>query len=184
MRGWSSGPPRPTTPRPLRDSRHRRPRRPRRRRHVPAAVQAVIAVDVPILGINLGRLGSCPRRRPTSWRRCSRSSSRRVRAAATDGAGGRDPARWPARGPDFTALNDFVIARGSFARVVRLSVSIDESHLATFVADGLVVSSPSGSTGYSFSAGGPILDRPANGNVVASTGSVSCPGRCKPGPGR
>ena len=68
---------------------------------------------------------------------------------------------------DLHGLNDIVIARGSLARVVRLDVSIDESHLATFVADGLVVSSPTGSTGYSFSAGGPILD-PHSRNLVVT----------------
>jgi NAD+ kinase len=56
------------------------------------------------------------------------------------------------------ALNDIVIARGSLARVCRLDVAIDDSHLATFIADGLVVASPTGSTGYSFSAGGPIVE--------------------------
>ena len=65
------------------------------------------------------------------------------------------------------ALNDIVIARGSLARVCRLDVSIDDSHLATFIADGLVVASPTGSTGYSFSAGGPILD-PASRNLVVT----------------
>ena len=64
------------------------------------------------------------------------------------------------------ALNDVVIARGSLARVVRLETSIGESHLATFVADGLVVASPTGSTGYSFSAGGPILDPTARNLIV------------------
>ena len=73
------------------------------------------------------------------------------------------------RTPDgtFTALNDIVVARGSLARVVRLDVSIDESHLATFVADGLVVASPTGSTGYSFSAGGPIVE-PHSRNLVVT----------------
>ena len=65
------------------------------------------------------------------------------------------------------ALNDIVIARGSLARVCRLDVSIDDTHLATFIADGLVVASPTGSTGYSFSAGGPILD-PASRNLVVT----------------
>ena len=65
------------------------------------------------------------------------------------------------------ALNDIVIARGSLARVCRLDVSIDDSHLATFIADGLVVASPTGSTGYSFSAGGPILD-PKSRNLVVT----------------
>src|SRR5258707_3039491 len=64
------------------------------------------------------------------------------------------------------ALNDVVVARGSLARVVRLEVSIDTSHLATFISDGLVVASPTGSTGYSFSAGGPILDPTARNLVV------------------
>jgi NAD+ kinase len=51
--------------------------------------------------------------------------------------------------------------------VVRVDVAIDESHLATFISDGLVVASPTGSTGYSFSAGGPILD-PASRNLVVT----------------
>jgi NAD+ kinase len=77
------------------------------------------------------------------------------------------PAGGAAEGPEFVALNDVVIARGSLARVVRLDVAIDESHLATFIADGLVVASPTGSTGYSFSAGGPILD-PISRNLVVT----------------
>jgi NAD+ kinase len=81
---------------------------------------------------------------------------------ATIRPGGR-----PDGGTTFTALNDVVIARGSLARVCRLDVSIEESHLATFVADGLVVASPTGSTGYSFSAGGPILD-PVSRNLVVT----------------
>ena len=65
------------------------------------------------------------------------------------------------------ALNDIVVARGSLARVCRLDVAIDDSHLATFIADGLVIASPTGSTGYSFSAGGPILD-PISRNLVVT----------------
>jgi hypothetical protein len=64
------------------------------------------------------------------------------------------------------ALNDIVVARGSLARVCRLDVAIDGTHLATFIADGLVIASPTGSTGYSFSAGGPILDPGARNLIV------------------
>jgi NAD+ kinase len=67
---------------------------------------------------------------------------------------------------DHYALNDVVVARGSLARVCRLDVTIDRSHLATYVADGLIVASPTGSTGYSFSAGGPIVDPVARNLVV------------------
>ena len=70
-------------------------------------------------------------------------------------------------GREFFALNDVVVARGALARVVRLDVAIGPSHLATFIADGLIVASPTGSTGYSFSAGGPILD-PLSRNLVVT----------------
>jgi NAD+ kinase len=69
------------------------------------------------------------------------------------------------------ALNDIVIARGSLARVCRLDVSIDDSHLATFIADGLIVASPTGSTGYSFSAGGPIVEPSSRTLIVTPIAS-------------
>ena len=65
------------------------------------------------------------------------------------------------------ALNDVVVARGALARVVRMDVAIGPSHLATFIADGLVVSSPTGSTGYSFSAGGPVV-APDSRNLIVT----------------
>ena len=68
---------------------------------------------------------------------------------------------------EFTALNDVVVARGRLPRVLRLDVAVGDSHLATYVADGVVVSSPTGSTGYSFSAGGPVLD-PLSRNIVVT----------------
>ncbi len=132
------------------------------------AVQAVIAVDVPILGINLGRIGFLSKAETDELE----SVLELLQAGAYELrprmglAGAILPAGRPAS-LTFTALNDIVIARGSLARVVRMSASIDESHLATFIADGLVVSSPTGSTGYSFSAGGPILD-PHSRNLVVT----------------
>lgn len=55
------------------------------------------------------------------------------------------------------ALNEVTIARDALARMVSLKTTVDDLKLTTYVADGLIVSSPTGSTGYSLSAGGPVV---------------------------
>ena len=57
----------------------------------------------------------------------------------------------------FSALNDIVINKGALARIIELNVAIDNHFLTIFRSDGLIISSPTGSTGYNLSAGGPIL---------------------------
>lgn len=133
------------------------------------AARAVAEVDVPIIGVNLGKVGFL-----------SKAEAHELEAVLGRVVGGAYridermalqaqilPAGRPATGELFIALNDVVVARGSLARVVRLDVEIGGSHLATFIADGLIVATPTGSTGYSFSAGGPILD-PVSRNLVVT----------------
>jgi NAD+ kinase len=129
---------------------------------------AVIAVDVPLIGINLGKVGFLSK--------AEAGDMEDVLATIADGdfsleermaIEGRIRRGGAVAVERLVALNDFVVARGSLARVCRLDVAIDDTHLATFIADGLVVASPTGSTGYSFSAGGPILD-PSSRNLIVT----------------
>ena len=114
--------------------------------------------DIPILGVNLGRLGfltSC--------------QSEDIEAALKNLASGDYVAQprmaLSARAIDATgearkewrALNDFVLHKGGFARVVRLNIFVDGESIGTYAADGIVISTPTGSTAYSLSAGGPVV---------------------------
>ena len=65
----------------------------------------------------------------------------------------------------FQALNEVVVSRGRLARIVRVATWIDGDYLTTYAADGVIVSTPTGSTGYGLAAGGPILP-PELRNIV------------------
>lgn len=57
----------------------------------------------------------------------------------------------------FLALNDIVLAKGTLSRIVKYDIVIDNKFYTTFISDGVIVSTPTGSTAYSLSAGGPLI---------------------------
>jgi NAD+ kinase len=133
------------------------------------AARAVIQVDVPLLGVNLGKIGFLSK--------VEAIELEAVLAKLVAGDFTIDP-RMALEGrilpagreegaATHHALNDIVVARGALARVTRLDVAIGPTHVATFIADGLIVASPTGSTGYSFSAGGPIV-APDSRNLIVT----------------
>ncbi len=110
-----------------------------------------------IIGLNMGRLGFLSEMRPENWReRLPRLVSgdywveERMMLRA-------DAFRGETRLVQKEALNDVVVSRGSLARMVRLHTHIDGGYLTTYNADGLIVSTATGSTAYALAVGGPIL---------------------------
>ena len=66
----------------------------------------------------------------------------------------------------FTALNDIVIGKGAFARIICLATYVNNDYVITYSADGLVISTSTGSTAYSLSAGGPIVNPGINSMIL------------------
>lgn len=126
------------------------------------AARRSVGSGVPLLGINAGSLGfltsisrervkvSLPRVLKGEWETSARMalSVRVVRSGRTVARG------W--------ALNEAVVFRGRHAHIIRLSVDVGGQHLSDYQCDGLIVATPTGSTAYSLSAGGPIVSPEAS----------------------
>ncbi|MDW8064800.1 MAG: NAD(+)/NADH kinase [Anaerolineae bacterium] len=122
-------------------------------------------VGVPILGINMGRVGFLTEIQPEEWleqlSRVWEGDYWMEHRLMLEAWWIREDQR---RGP-FYALNDVVVGRMSLGRVVRVRVEIDRRYFTTYVGDGLIVATPTGSTAYALAAGGPILP-PELKNIV------------------
>jgi len=114
--------------------------------------------NTPILGVNLGRVGflTTASAQTLDWaldaivRKAYGTESRlTLQSSITDKQG-------KAR-VEPTVLNDVVVHKGGVARVVRLKVVVDGDEVGQYSADGIIVSTPTGSTAYSMSAGGPVV---------------------------
>ena len=125
---------------------------------------------IPMVGINMGRLGFMTElqvdeaigKLPFYFDGGPRLDERNMLQATVFKAngGGTD-------GP-FHALNDMVLTRGAVSRVVTVSGTIDGASVTTFRADGVILSTATGSTGYNLAVGGPILD-PESDAIVLKT---------------
>lgn len=123
--------------------------------------------DAPVLGVNLGRLGyltSCSakefqRALPRLAKGTYATESRMVLEAATGPIGAQT-------GPRLRALNDVVVHKGGFARVLKLRLFANNEEIGVLGADGIVISTPTGSTAYSMSAGGPIVEPTVESIIV------------------
>ena len=122
------------------------------------AAQVVISNPIPITGVNLGKLGFMTE--------LSAAEAKDKLAALLAGEGWMDERAMleaKLKTPDskgtrvLYALNDMVMARGEIARMVHIEAAIDGKELTTYRADGVILATATGSTGYSLSAGGPIL---------------------------
>ena len=122
-----------------------------------SAARSIAAHPRPILGINLGGLGFMTETTPSEAAAALRDAlggrfavSRRMTLDVTLLRRGRIVTRQ-------SVLNDVVITKSALARIIDLKVTVDRQTLTAYRADGLIVATPTGSTAYSLSAGGPII---------------------------
>jgi NAD+ kinase len=137
--------------------------------------RAIGGSGVPALGVNLGRVGFLAKVEPDGLEGALDQFSAgdyqvedrfRIAARLLRADGTID---------EHACLNEVVVARGSRVRMIQVEVEVSGSHLATYVADGVVVATPTGSTAYSFSAGGSILDPRLRNMIITPVAAYLSP---------
>lgn len=133
-----------------------------------AAVQVALDHDAPLFGFNLGTIGFLTEVEPDDLDEVVRSLSDgeyttvpRMGISAT------------LNGVSATGLNDVVVEKIDTLRLVYLEVEVDGEPFVTYRADGLIAATPTGSTAYSFSAGGPLVDHSIEAILLTPVASHS-----------
>jgi NAD+ kinase len=122
-----------------------------------SAARQVAKWGIPVLGVNVGRLGFLAATEVGAmFRTISRVLAGEGRVEARTMLSVTGTAHGKKIGP-YLALNDAVIRSGASGRVLHLEASIREKTLASYIGDGLILSTPTGSTAYNLAASGPIL---------------------------
>ena len=122
-----------------------------------------IASQCPLLGINLGTVGFLTEGEPDQLLMLI---ERMISGKYTTEKRGLLSIRINDEAQECLALNDAVITRAGFARLIQVETWIGGEHWDTFTADGVIAATPTGSTGYSLSAGGPVLAPGVEGIVI------------------
>ena len=126
------------------------------------AVKVTAPFGIPMVGINMGRLGFMTELRVDDALErlplylegaCRVDEHNMVQARLVKGSNGTSEVLGP-----FPALNDVVVGRGEISRVVTIRTNIDGADVASLRADGIILATATGSTGYSLAVGGPIID--------------------------
>lgn len=126
-----------------------------------SVAQQAVENGIPIAGFNLGTLGFLTELSKDSLENCLNdifSNSLKISE--------RKLLEIYFKGERYIALNDVVISKGNIARIIKLKLEINGSEVAQIRADGLIISTPTGSTAYSLSAGGPIVTPKVNGVII------------------
>lgn len=136
-----------------------------------SVARRMLFLGIPLMGVNLGRVGFLTQLHRDRWKPW-------LSSVATDGVNvsRRLSLEYSIRRDGAVvhsglAINDLVVSRGVLARLIRLGVSYEGLAISTFRADGLIVSTPTGSSAYGVSAGGPLVSP----DLFAYTVTPVCP---------
>ncbi|MGN0498916.1 MAG: NAD(+)/NADH kinase [Acutalibacteraceae bacterium] len=125
------------------------------------AAKYACSQERPILGVNFGRIGFVAQLEPKELDKLTdiikgeyKTEKRMMLKAEIISADGESSV--------YYALNDVVISRGSYSRILDFTIGHNEREICSYRADGLIFSTPTGSTAYSLSAGGPVVEPTMN----------------------